>query len=190
VINIAYVEAEYRWRPGPDLALIVGAQLTDQRSVGSDLLTGSAFDTQAGGARVALSYAGAILTVAFSTTASGADIRKPFGGSPAYLSLIESDFDRAGEDAWLVGLAYDFGRLGLRDLSAFFNVAQGTGARDPATGQARANEREFDLTVDYRVTRRGWLEGLWLRLRGAMLEQGGNTQKEIRLILNYAFPVL
>ena len=190
VINIAYVEADYRWRLGPDLALTFGAQLTDQRSVGDDRLTGSTFDTQAGGARVALSYKGAILAVAFSTTSSGADIQKPFGGYPGYLSLMESDFDRAGEDAWLVGVAYDFGRLGLRGLSAFFNVAWGTGARDPSTGQPRANEREFDLTVNYRVTRKGWLEGLWLRLRGAILDQGGSTQREIRLILNYAFPVL
>jgi hypothetical protein len=190
VINIAYAEADYRWRLGPDLAVTFGVQFTDQRSVGSDLLTGSAFDTQAGGARVALRYAGAILTVAFSTTSSGANIQKPFGGYPGYLSLMESDFDRAGEDAWLVGVAYDFGRLGLRGLSAFVNFAQGTGARDPSTGQPLANEREFDLTVDYRVTERGWLQGLWLRLRGAILESGGNTQTEVRLILNYAFPVL
>jgi hypothetical protein len=103
---------------------------------------------------------------------------------------MESDFDRAGEDAWLVGLAYDFGRLGLRGLSAFFNVARGTGARDAASGQRLPDERELDLTVDYRIARKGWLEGLWLRLRGALLESGGDTQREIRLILNYAFPVL
>jgi hypothetical protein len=111
-------------------------------------------------------------------------------GYPGYLSLMESDFDRAGEDAWLVGLAYDFERLGLRGLSAFFNFARGTGARDPANGQALPDEREYDLTVDYRVARKGWLEGLWLRLRGAVLESGDNTQTEVRLILNYAFPVL
>jgi hypothetical protein len=44
--------------------------------------------------------------------------------------------------------------------------------------------------VDYRVTEKGWLEGLWLRLRGAILQSNGSTQTEIRLILNYAFPVL
>jgi hypothetical protein len=73
---------------------------------------------------------------------------------------------------------------------AFFNFAQGTGARDPTTGQPSPDEREGDLTVDYRVTEKGWLEGLWLRLRGAILQSNGSTQTEIRLILNYAFPVL
>ena len=99
-------------------------------------------------------------------------LRSPVAAQAPYLFLTESDFDRAGEDAWLVGLAYDFERLGLRGLSAFFNFAPGTGAWDPATGQARPDEREFDLTVDYGV------------------ESGGNTQTEVRLILNYAFPVL
>lgn len=190
VINIAYAETEYVWRVGSDVTLTFGAQFTDQRSVGDNLLTGSAFDTQVGGARFALSHAGAHLTLAFSTTSDGADVQSPFGGYPGYLSLMERDFDRAGEDAWGVGLAYDFGRLGVPGLSAFFNFAQGTGARDPETGQPRANAREFDLTVDYRITRKGWLEGLWLRLRGALLQDGGSTQTEIRLILNYAFPVL
>jgi hypothetical protein len=189
-VNILYAEADHAWRLGPDLALTLGAQFTDQRSVGADRLTGSTFDTQVGGARAVLSYAGAHLTVAFSTASSEASLRKPFGGYPGYLSLMESDFDRAGEDAWLVGLAYDFGRLGLRGLSAFFNVARGTGARDAASGQRFPDERELDLTVDYRIARKGWLEGLWLRLRGALLESGGDTQREIRLILNYAFPVL
>jgi hypothetical protein len=190
VINIAYAETDYVWRVGPEVTLTLGAQFTDQRSVGDDLLTGAAFDTQVGGARIALGYAGAILTLAFSTTSTGADVQSPFGGYPGYLSLMEQDFNRAGEDAWGVGLAYDFGRLGLPGLSAFVNVAQGTGARDPTTGQPRSNAREFDLTVDYRVTTKGWLDGLWLRLRGAVLKEGGNTQTEIRLILNYAFPVL
>jgi outer membrane porin, OprD family len=126
---------------------------------------------------VALGYAGAILTVAFSTASSEGNLRKPFGGYPGYLSLMESDFDRAGEDAWLVGVAYDFERLGLRGLSAFFNFARGTGARDPANGQALADEREYDLTVDYRVVRKGWLEGLWLRLRGAVLESGATPRR-------------
>jgi len=190
VINIAYAEADYVRRLGPDLKLTVGAQFTDQQSVGDDLLTGSSFHVQVGGARVALSYAGATLTAAFSVTGSGANIQKPFGSYPGYLSLLESDFDHAGETAWLVGLAYDFGRVGVPGLSGFFNFAQGTGARNPSTGQPVADEREYDLTIDYRVARKGWLEGLWFRVRGGILEQGGSTQKEIRLILNYAFPVL
>jgi hypothetical protein len=191
VINIAYAEVGYVWSLGPDLGLAVGVQLTDQRSVGDDRLTGTAFDTWVGGAKAALRYAGAALILAVSTTSTGADIRSPFGTYPGYVSLIDRNFNRAGEDAWLIGLTYDFGRVGVPGLSAFFNVAQGTGARNPTTGEPRSNEREFDLTVDYRVTKKGWLEGLWLRLRGALVQDGGRTtENEIRLILNYEFPLL
>lgn len=190
VLNILYAEADYVWRPASDLTVALGAQFTDQRSVGDDRLTGSFFATQVGGARAEVRYAGAMLTMAVSTTASGADIRNPFGSYPGDLSLMETNFNRASEEAWLIGLAYDFGRVGLPGLSAFLNFAQGTGARDPTTGQPSPDERELDLTVDYRVTRREWLEGFWLRLRGAVLESNGRTQTEIRLILHYAFPVL
>ena len=191
VINIAYADVGYVWSLGPDLSLVLGAQFTDQRSVGDDRLTGTAFDTWVGGAKATLRYAGAALILAVSTTSSGADIRSPFGTYPGYVSLIDRNFNRAGEDAWLIGLAYDFGRLDVPGLSAFFNFAQGTGARDPTTGQRLPNEREFDLTVDYRVTRKGWIEGLWFRFRGAIAQDGGRTtERELRLILNYEFPLL
>ena len=116
---------------------------------------------------------------------------EPVRDLSGYVSLIDRNFNRAEEDAWLIGLAYDFGGLRVSGLSAFFNFAQGTGARDPAPGEARSNEREFDVTVDYRLTTKGCLEGLWFRLRGAIVQDGGRTtEKEIRLILNYEFPLL
>ena len=41
VINIAYAEVGYVWSLRPGLSLTLGAQFTDQRSVGDDLLTGT-----------------------------------------------------------------------------------------------------------------------------------------------------
>ena len=58
-----------------------------------------------------LSYAGAFLTVAFSTRIVGGKPPEALRRIPGYPPM-ESDFDRAGEDAWLVGLAYDFGAAG------------------------------------------------------------------------------
>ncbi len=136
VINIAYAEVGYVGSLSPELSLVLAAQLTNQRSVGDDRLTGAGFDTWVGGPKTTLRSAGAAVILAVSTTSSGTDIRSPFGTYPGYVSLIDRNFNRASEDAWLVGLAYDFGRLGVSGLSAFFNFAQGTGARDPTTGAA------------------------------------------------------
>lgn len=189
VLNIAYVEVEHVWTLEADLRLRIGAQFTDQRSVGDHLLTGAPFDTQVGGARVSVTWAGLTLTAAFSMTAGGADVRNPFGSYPGYLSLIRTNFNRADEDAWLLGAAYDFSRAGLDGLSAFVNAAVGTGAREPATGRGRPDVQEYDVTVDYRP-RGQWGEGWWLRVRGALVREGGRTAEEVRLILNYDFPVL
>jgi hypothetical protein len=72
------------------------------------------------------------------------EIRNPFGGYPGYLSLMVKDFYQAGEDAWLVGLSYDFSHVGMDGLSSFFNYANGN------TSAASPDEEEFDITVDYR----------------------------------------
>ena len=78
----------------------------DQRSVGDDRLTGDRFDTHVVGGQVATSFRNAIFRAAFSSTDSGAQIRSPWGSYPGYIGLMQKDFNRADEDAWLAGLSY------------------------------------------------------------------------------------
>lgn len=189
VLNILYAETNYTWIVNHDLQLKLSAQFTDQRSVGQSLL--GSFDTRVVGSRAALSYRNAIVTTAFSITATGAAIRSPFGTYPGYLSLMEKDFNRAGESAWLAGLSYDLKNLGLPGLSVALNYARGYGARDATMGKPLPEEAEFDLTVDYRV-QHGPLRGLWLRVRNGYVDfnrQGGSSNT-VRLIVNYELPVL
>jgi hypothetical protein len=100
------------------------------------------------------------------------------------------DFDRADEDAWLVGLSYNFSQIGLDGLSAFVNYARGNGARDD-DGVKVPDQYELDMTIDYRFNN-GLFAGLWLRARAAFIRErdGGESQNELRLILNYELPVL
>ena len=100
-------------------------------------------------------------------------------------------FDRAGEDAWGVGLSYDFNHIDLLDgVSAFTTYASGyTPNSGPNTSP---NQQEWDITVDYRPTK-GVLEGLWLRLRRAEVNQRGsgvNDSVDYRVILNYDIVLL
>ena len=101
------------------------------------------------------------------------------------------DFDRANERAWRAGLSYRFDRLGLPGVSAFVNYGKGRHAVDPTTQQRLPDQSEYDYTVDFRPER-GLLEGLWLRLRYARVDEDGNGEvaDQIRLILNYELPVL
>jgi hypothetical protein len=99
------------------------------------------------------------------------------------------DFDRAGENAWLIGLSYHFKRIGLKGLSAYTNYAYGN---TPDRGSfASADQSEWDMTVDYKPQSH-LLDGLWLRLRRASVERNnsGNDLIDYRIILNYEMQFL
>ena len=138
------------------------------------------------------SYRSATLTLAFSSTDDGAGIRNPYGGYPGYLSLMIKSFNRADEDAWLVGASYDFERIGVPGLSSFINYARGD---TPDSGSnASPDEQELDITVDYRFQSE-LLKGLWLRARAAFVDQendvaGAGDVNDLRVILNYELPIL
>ena len=187
-INIAYAELDYLCSLSDDLAIRMRTQFSHQRSVGDDDLTGSSFDTWVFGGRVAMSYRNFTLSAGFTTTDSEMEIQNPYGSYPGFVSLMRRDFNRAGEDAWQVGVAYDFGRLGLDGLSAFANYAEGYGARDSETRESLPNEREFNITVDYKPNFGFW-GGFWLRLRGAVVETD-RTSTDLRVIFNHELPVL
>ena len=189
-MNTFYSEANGVWRLDDDWALRLGAQYTDQQSVGDEI--GGEFDTCVYGGRIATSYRNATLTLAFSSTDDDARIRNPFGGYPGYLSLMIESFNRADEDAWLVGASYDFSRVGAPGLSSFINYAEGN---TPDSGaNASPDQRELDITVDYRFQSAA-LSGLWLRARAAFVDEdddvaGASDVDDIRIILNYDLPIL
>ncbi len=184
-----YGEANAVFDLGSDIGLRLGAQYTGQESVGDEV--GGDFDTSVYGGKLALSFRNALLTAAFTST-DDARIRNPYGGYPGYLSLMIQSFNRAKEDGWLIGFSYDFAALGVPGLSGFVNYAEGD---TPDGGRfASPDQREFDITVDYRFQSR-WLRGLWVRARAAMLDQdddvaGANDVDDYRIILNYEFSML
>ena len=185
-LNIFYTEGNAAWDISDNLALRLSAQYTDQRSVGDELI--GDFDTHVGGVQLAASYRNAILSLAWTSTADGDSIRSPYGGYPGYISLILKDFNRAGEDAWLIGLSYTFARFGLPGLSVFANYAAGD---TPDTGAgASPDQDELDFTIDYRF--QGKLENLWLRARAATVDQDGPgaiDEDDYRIIVNYTIPL-
>jgi outer membrane porin, OprD family len=106
--------------------------------------------------------------------------------------MMVKDFDRAGEDAWLVGLSYDFNHFSFLDgLSAFTNY--GSGYTPGSGSQKLPDQQDWDITVDYRPTK-GYLEGLWLRFRRSQVNQGtgflSNDSVDYRVILNFDIQLL
>jgi hypothetical protein len=191
--NTFYTEVVYELPLNEAVRVRLGAQFTDQRAVGDALLTptidGRHWATQHGGGRVQFVIGDLILTGAFSFTAKGNTIQAPWGSFPGYLSLIDQDFDRANEKAFLIGAAYDFSNILTKGLSANMNMAWGRDAVNPSTGRKAPDQSEYDLTVDYRPPFKWptFLHGMWFRARGAINTQEDSraTGYQVRLIINW-----
>jgi hypothetical protein len=188
LLGTVYSEAHY----DPPLSDVVGlrldAQFTYQQSVGSELLAGGSFDTWNVGLRTSASRGGALLRLAFVITGDEKRIQSFYGSNPSYINLMQRTFNRADEKAFLISLSYDFSKLGIADLSALANFAQGWDAK---VAGRRRDTRELDFTIDYRIGA-GRLESLWLRLRGSWHNEDATPQDgtDFRVILRYELPVI
>jgi outer membrane porin, OprD family len=189
--NTFYAEGVYEIPISEGWKIRLGAQFTDQRAVGDALIRTSEKDwsTQHGGGRVQLVYRDLQLTGAFSIVGKGNDIQNPWGSFPGYISMIDQDFDRAREKAFLLGLAYDFSNVLTKGLSANMNIGWGKDAINPTTKNSAPDQTEYDLTVDYRPPFKmpAFLQGVWFRARGAILdrEDARATGYQVRLIINW-----
>jgi outer membrane OprD family porin len=190
--NTIYGAADYLAPLSETWKSRLGAQFTDQRAVGDALVRNADkryWATQQGGIQVQLMYQALTLTTAFSITGAGNNIQAPWGSFPGYLSMIDQDFNRANEKAWLIGAAYDFSKVLTEGLSAYMKFAWGTDAINPTTRRDAPNQAEYDFNVDYRPP---WIEptplrGIWFRARAAVLDQQNakTTGYQFRLILNW-----
>ena len=190
VFNIFYSEINYTKPLKDKNALKFSAQFTDQRSVGDELLSTSPFQTQVWSVEGRYGFKGAVLRAAYSATSESGTISSPYGGYPGYISLMKSDFNRAGEQAWMVGLSYNFSRIGLKGLSMITKYASGYNAEDFSSGSKRTDEQEFDITFDYYPPAGRPLAGFWLRVRGAKRWQDGlDDTHDIRMLLNYTYSI-
>ena len=189
--NTVFLQADYTHPLSKELKLIFGGQFTDQRAVGDKLLTNAStqdWDTYNVSMKAGVAYQDLTVTVGGSITGDGNTIQAPWGSFPGYLSLIQEDFQRANEKAVLVGAAYDFSKIITPGLAAFVNIAHGWDAIDPKTRAKAPDQTEYDLTVDYRPDwlRPAFLQGMWLRVRGVILDQeNASLGYQVRIILNW-----
>ena len=184
IINIFYTEAKYTLPLTDRYQLQLSAQYSDQRSTGDNLLTGNNFSTHQAGVNADLGVGAALLTMAYTNTANGADMQSPWGGYSGYTSVMIEDFFRAGESALMLRASYDFSGDGLEGLSASALRVHGSGVNKPLY-----NEDETDLDLQW-VPKNGALKGFSFRTRYARVNQRGGGDPDIndfRLIVNYDF---
>jgi hypothetical protein len=190
VFNTTFGKGEYTIPLGPDLKLQLGAQYTDQRSVGDERL--GEFNTWNVGGGARLLWRGLSVGTALHVTGDQASISSPWGSWPGYLSMLVTDFNRANEKAFGVGVRYDFGGsllpFQVPGLTLYLAYAQGTERMDPATNSALPTTREGNLDIIYNVP---GVKGLSFRFRNGYVGRGNpDTVKDFRLIINYELDLL
>jgi hypothetical protein len=189
-LNILYAEASWTPQVGSKYGLKLSTQFTDQRTVGGSLSFRDRALSQNLGARATLSYRHALVTFAYSVTATDGAVVSPWGSNPSYTTAAIKNTNRAGEQAALASGSYDFRELGFPGLSAVAVYSYAWNAR-LASGSQAANQHELDLELGYRVTT-GTLKGLWLRLQrnGLLGADDPEAMKEWRVILNWEIPLI
>jgi hypothetical protein len=188
MVNTAFGQAEYDFKQPKGVPnWILGANVINQQSIGTNLLTETPFETYQASAKAQMAYAGFTLFVAGSITGDGSQIFSPYGTKPNYTDMQQLSFDNAGEKAIGGSVAYDFGSLGLSGFSTGAWYTQGWGAINTSTNLGIPDRRELDLWIQYRPTE-GLLKGFRLKTQYANVWQQGSvrdTQPEFRFIVDY-----
>ena len=184
-MNVVYLQADKTWCFDGTMTITGSLQAMDQRDIGSAI--GGEFHTDFGGIQGVIDWQEWSFTLGFTITDNTHDTVNPWGSWPGYTSLMEEDNDLAGEKSWVIGVAYDFCKIGLKGLNAFVNHTESWLPDDGSF--CSPVQRETNITVDYHFS--GKLEGLWLRARYAKVDNSVDTQGEnyddVRVILNWEF---
>jgi hypothetical protein len=187
-INTSFAQLEYDFKQPIGVPnWIIGANVTNQRSVGANLLTGTPFETYQASAKVQMLYSGWTLFVAGSMNGAGSNPISPFGGNPNYTSMQQVTFDNANEKAIGGSIAYEFGAFGLSGLSTGVWYTHGWDAINASTNSGIPNRSELDLWIQYRPTE-GPLKGFRLKMQYENVWQLGNvrdTQPQLQFIVDY-----
>lgn len=186
IINIFYSEARYAIALAEKVKLQMALQYSDQSSTGDELLRGTDFSSDQWGAKVELGYGGALFTAAYTRAGGDTNMQNPWSGYPGYTSVQVEDFNRDGEDAWLLRVGYTF--PWIKGASMYALYVDGS---DPQSPTEYAKD-EYDVNFQWAVPD-GFLQGLMVRLRYAHVRQESPIESDLddfRLMIYYDPPRL
>jgi len=179
IINIFYTEAKYGFKVGDAAKLTFFLQYSDETSVGDELLKGTSFDSHQWGGKAELAWGGALFTAGYTSAGGDANMQNPWSGYPGYTSVQVEDFNRDGEDAWILRAAYKFPQV--KGLSVYGLYVNGSDPDSPS--EYAKDEWDFNLQWD---APDGPLKGLMARLRYAEVSNDApdtSNLKDLRVMV-------
>jgi hypothetical protein len=186
IINIFYTEGKYGLPLSERMRLQFALQYSDQQSVGDNLIAADDFSARQWGGKAELSWGGALFTTAYTSTSGDANMRSPWSSYPGYTSVQVEDFNRDGEDAWMLRAGYNF--QSVKGLGIYGLWVNGSDPEDPL----QYARDEYDLNLQWTVPE-GVLKGLMMRLRYARVDQqdpAGTELDDLRIMIYYDPPSL
>jgi hypothetical protein len=184
IINILYGETSYAFPLAEKREFRLAGQYSDQQAVGDNLLQGADFSADQLGLKAELALGPVLLTTAYTTTGNGTNMQNPWSGYPGYTSVQVEDFNRAGEDAWMLRASYKF-----PNVPGFSVYGLWVSGSDPDSPTEFARD-EYDLNLQW-SPESGALKGLMVRLRYAHIDQDNDTDlDDFRLMVFYDPPKL
>ena len=182
-LNNIYFRADYSRKITDNFSGFAAFQYLNQEDVGDKL--GGSLDTHMYGVQGGIKTYGFTVTLAYSEIGNQ-DINYPWGFD-YIISLQVNEIHRADETGILAKLGYDFRTIGIKGLDAsmlymdFDTPENGT--------NASPDKDEINFDVKYKFS--GYLEGMGLRARYAIVDQdealGGEDFTDFRLYFTYDF---
>lgn len=189
----SYSDAVWTHGLTDETKLRLSGQFMIQSGIGDELLDAEVGEVDAwmAGIKGDFIFGGLTLTAGYTVNGEDNGWQAPYGSWPGYTGMIVEDFNRAEEQAVLVGATFDFASVGAEGL-----VFTALAAFDLHVGDGQQEQQEYDFTADYRFTSLSesaewdWLSPLWVRARYALVEKdeapGKSDQRDdFRIIVNY-----
>lgn len=194
-LNTAYAELDWTLPASNDkVKYRFNLNYTDQRSVGADLISGEETRTDQVSSRFVMSIGHFTVGAAVSVNDERANILSPFGSFANYTDLDQTDFDRAGEKALVIGAAYDFSDLIAEGFKIQVRYGWGIDGINPTTGNDLADRDELILHMDYDPTSGALSDFRFQAYFTTVGVDHGVTarddQPNLRIIGNYVIPLL
>ncbi|HYB43684.1 MAG TPA: OprD family outer membrane porin [Candidatus Methylomirabilis sp.] len=191
VFNTFFVNPEYRRALTEDWRVRFGFQYLNQNSVGSNLLTD--FSTWNVGSRIDVGWRGLTFVAMMSATGETSGLLKPYGATPGYVSLLETDFNLANEKAWETGFTFDwsgttFPSFKIPGLWTSLLYAEGFDIHAQAQNVAVGKRRELDFFATWRPPQ---VPGFQTRFLASGIQQEPQSRVfyDFRIIMDFELPL-
>ncbi|WP_419785911.1 OprD family outer membrane porin [Pseudodesulfovibrio sp.] len=183
--NTFFTQAKYTFGEPKDIALELMFQGVDQRSVGEQLR--GRYNAAEAGMQGKLMFNGFDFYLGASKVDGARGIRNSWGTYPFFNNLMAYNFARSGEASVLVGVGYDFSRIGWNGFKA--NIKAATGKTPDQGVHASFDRNEYNLNMEYNFdgAMKGWsILNRW-SYQDADENLGGQDGYQVRMRLQYNF---